>query len=320
MEEKLTQQAEELQENPERNSIGKSINESINEPISEPINEHRDSEKSSTWSVKLYEADRIRLMNLLDVIPVENRREAFMDIITKAEVATAKEQAATGFVAELEKYTKAIMQSAVRQVSMFEAAEAAYKGDAQQRLDAESKAKEEAYKEIKMLREQIKDLNGIIKIQKDKLTDCADALFKKQEQIDNLKVDFETAQRNVEAVAEIQKEYSMRLKKAETAKVEAEAEVVKVQRETEEKLKVLTGDFEAFKKSVAKETSRLSSAFSAAEALAAARETQITQLAATNAQLMGMLAAAQEKLGGAAAMTESNVKDSDKVVEKGKQK
>lgn len=133
MEEKLAQQSENFQERSQR--------EPINEPISEPdepTNEPKESEKSSTWSVKLYEADRMRLMNLLDVIPMENRREAFMDIVAKAEVATAKEQAVTGFVAELEKYTKAIMQSAVRQVSMYEAAEAAYKGEAQQRLDAES--------------------------------------------------------------------------------------------------------------------------------------------------------------------------------------
>lgn len=311
MEEKLAQQSENFQERSQREPI----NESINEP-NEPINEPKESEKSSTWSVKLYEADRMRLMNLLDVIPMENRREAFMDIVAKAEVATAKEQAATGFVAELEKYTKAIMQSAVRQVSMYEAAEAAYKGEAQQRLDAESQAKEEFLDEVRMLRGKLKELNDTINFQKEKLDGCADELLKKKEQIASLKADLESARRSTEAVAEIQKDYDARLRKAESLKFEAEADklraedkLAEVQKETEAKLKALSKDFEAYKKADAQEPSRLSSALSAAEAVAAAREAQIMQLAAANAQLMGLLAAAQEKLGGTAGKPENSGKD-----------
>ena len=304
MEDKLVQQPESFQSEP------------INEPLNEPISEPKESEKSSTWSVKLYEADRMRLMNLLDVIPMENRREAFMDIVAKAEVATAKEQAATGFVAELEMYTKAIMQSAVRQVSMYEAAEAAYKGEAQQRLDAEFQAKEEFLDEVRMLQGKLKELKDTINIQKEKLDGCADELLKKKEQIDSLKADLESARRSTEAVAEIQKDYDVRLRKAESLKREAEADklrtedkLAEVQKETEAKLKALSEDFEAYKKASAGEASRLSSALSAAEAVAAAREAQITQLAAANAQLMGLLAAAQEKLGGTAGKPENSGKD-----------
>mgnify|MGYP004631842417 CR=1 FL=1 len=303
MEDKLVQQSESFQYEP------------INEP-NEPLSEPKESEKSSTWSVKLYEADRMRLMNLLDVIPMENRREAFMDIVAKAEVATAKEQAATGFVAELEKYTKAIMQSAVRQVSMYEAAEAAYKGEAQQRLDVESQAKEKYLEEVRTLQGKLDELKDTIHVQKEKLDGCADELIKKKQQIDSLKADLESARRSTEAVAEIQKDYDVRLRKAESLKFEAEADklraedkLVEVQKETEAKLKALSEDFEVYKKAAAGETSRLSSALSAAEAVAAAREAQITQLASANAQLMGLLAAAQEKLGGTAGKLESSAKD-----------
>ena len=311
MEDKLVQQPESFQSEPINEP-----NEPINEPINESISEPKESEKSSTWSVKLYEADRMRLMNLLDVIPIENRREAFMDIVAKAEVATAKEQAATGFVAELEKYTKAIMQSAVRQVSMYEAAETAYKGEAQQRLDAESQAKEKFLDEVRMLQGKLKELKDTINFQKEKLDGCADELLKKKEQIASLKADLESARRSIEAVAEIQKNYDARLRKAESLKREAEADklrtedkLVEAQKEAEAKLKALSEDFEVYKKAAAGEASRLSSALSAAEAVAAAREAQITQLAAANAQLMGLLAAAQEKLGGTAGKPENSDKD-----------
>ena len=311
MEEKLAQQSENFQERSQREPINESISE-----LDEPTNEPKESEKSSTWSVKLYEADRMRLMNLLDVIPVENRREAFMDIVAKAEVATAKEQAVTGFVAELEKYTKAIMQSAVRQVSMYEAAEAAYKGEAQQRLDAEFQAKEEFLDEVRTLQGKLDELKDTIHVQKEKLDGCADELLKKKEQIASLKADLESARRSTEAVAKIQKDYDARLRKAESLKFEAEADklraedkLAEVQKETEVKLKALSEDFEAYKKTAAQEASRLSSALSAAEAVAAAREAQIMQLAAANAQLMGLLAAAQEKLGGTAGKPENSGKD-----------
>ena len=307
MEDKLVQQPESFQCEP--------INEP-NEPLNEPISEPKESEKSSTWSVKLYEADRMRLMNLLDVIPMENRREAFMDIVAKAEVATAKEQAATGFVAELEKYTKAIMQSAVRQVSMYEAAEAAYKGEAQQRLDAEFQAKKEYLEEVRTLQGKLEGLKGIINVQKEKLDGCADELLEKKKQIDRFKADLESARRSTEAVAEIHKDYGARLRKAESLKREAEADklraedkLTETQKEAETKLKALSEDFEAYKKIAAEEASRLSSALSAAEAIAAAREAQITQLAAANAQLMGLLSAAQEKLGGTAVSLEKSDKD-----------
>ena len=262
MEDKLVQQPESFQCEP--------INEP-NEPLNEPISEPKESEKSSTWSVKLYEADRMRLMNLLDVIPMENRREAFMDIVAKAEVATAKEQAATGFVAELEKYTKAIMQSAVRQVSMYEAAEAAYKGEAQQRLDAEFQAKKEYLEEVRTLQGKLEGLKGIINVQKEKLDGCADELLEKKKQIDRFKADLESARRSTEAVAEIHKDYGARLRKAESLKREAEADklraedkLTETQKEAETKLKALSEDFEAYKKIAAEEASRLSSALSAA--------------------------------------------------------
>ena len=323
MEEKLVQQPESFQSEPINEP-----NESINESINEPINEPKESEKSSTWSVKLYEADRMRLMNLLDVIPMENRREAFMDIVAKAEVATAKEQAATGFVAELEKYTKAIMQSAVRQVSMYEAAEAAYKGEAQQRFDAEAQAKEKYLKEVRTLQGKLDELKDTIHVQKEKLDGCADELLEKKKQIDRLKADLESARRSTEAVAEIHKDYGARLRKAESLKREAEADklcaedkLAEVQKEAEAKLKALSEAFEVYKKASAGEASRLSSALSAAEAVAAAREAQITQLVATNAQLMGLLAAAQENLGGAAGKLESRGKDDmkDSVAEDAKE-
>lgn len=82
-----------------------------------------------------------------------------------------------------------------------------------------------------------------------------------------------------------------------------------MQKEAEAKLKALSEDFEVYKKAAAQEASRLSSALSAAEAIAAAREAQITQLAAANTQLMGLLAAAQEKLVGTAGKPESRGKD-----------
>lgn len=167
-----------------------------------------------------------------------------------------------------------------------------------------------------MLQGKLKELNDTIDFQKEKLDGCADELLKKKEQIASLKADLESARRSTEAVAKIQKDYDARLRKAESLKFEAEADklraedkLAEVQKETEAKLKTLSEDFEAYKKTAAQEASRLSSALSAAEAVAAAREAQITQLAAANAQLMGLLAAAQEKLGGAAGKPESIAKD-----------
>lgn len=178
-------------------------------------------EKTTTWGIRLRESEKIKLNDLLETIGGD-KKETLLDVLSKAAVEHQSQQATTGIIAEMETYTKAIMQAALRQASATAAVETATKAKYEELLDIEQSAKLKLSEQIEALKAQIVELKETIKAQKGQISDAADRVEKQKEEIYCLKNDLETAQQNAAAVAEIQKEYSSRLKSAETAKEAAE--------------------------------------------------------------------------------------------------
>lgn len=181
-----------------------------------------ESEKTTTWGIRLRESEKIKLNELLESIGGNDKKETLLDVLSKAAVEHQSQQATTGIIAEMETYTKAIMQAALRQASAAAAVETATKAKYEELLDIEQQAKAKLAEQINELKAQIAELEKTIKAQKDRISDAADRVEKQKEEIYCLKNDLDSAQRNAAAVAEIQKEYSDRLKAAEAAKAAAE--------------------------------------------------------------------------------------------------
>lgn len=179
-------------------------------------------EKTTTWGIRLRESEKIKLNELLETIGGNDKKETLLDVLSKAAVEHQSQQATTGIIAEMETYTKAIMQAALRQASATAAVETATKAKYEELLDIEQSAKLKLLEQIEALKAQIVELKETIKAQKGQISDAADRVEKQKEEIYCLKNDLETAQQNAAAVAEIQKEYSSRLKSAEAAKDAAE--------------------------------------------------------------------------------------------------
>lgn len=179
-------------------------------------------EKTTTWGIRLRESEKIKLNDLLETIGGNDKKETLLDVLSKAAVEHQSQQATTGIIAEMETYTKAIMQAALRQATAAAAVETATKAKYEELLDIEQDAKLKLSEQIEALKAQIVELKETIKAQKGQISDAADRVEKQKEEIYCLKNDLETAQQNAAAVAEIQKEYSSRLKSAEAAKTAAE--------------------------------------------------------------------------------------------------
>lgn len=179
-------------------------------------------EKTTTWGIRLRESEKIKLNDLLETIGGNDKKETLLDVLSKAAVEHQSQQATTGIIAEMETYTKAIMQAALRQATAAAAVETATKAKYEELLDIEQDAKLKLSEQIEALKAQIADLEQTIKAQKDQISKATDRVEEQKEEIYCLKNDLETAQKNAAAVAEIQKEYSNRLKAAEAAKTAAE--------------------------------------------------------------------------------------------------
>lgn len=181
-----------------------------------------ESEKTTTWGIRLRESEKIKLNELLESIGGNDKKETLLDVLSKAAVEHQSQQTTTGIIAEMETYTKAIMQAALRQATAATAVETATKAKYEELLDIEQDAKLKLSEQIEALKAQIVELKETIKAQKGQISDAADKVEKQKEEIYCLKNDLETAQQNAAAVAAIQKEYSNRLKAAEAAKTAAE--------------------------------------------------------------------------------------------------
>lgn len=180
-----------------------------------------ESEKTTTWGIRLRESEKIKVNELLESIGGD-KKETLLDVLSKAAVEHQSQQATTGIIAEMETYTKAIMQAALRQATAAAAVETATKAKYDELLDIEQDAKLKLLEQVEALKAQIVELKETIKAQKGQISDAADTVEKQKEEIYCLKNDLDSAQRNAAAVAEIQKEYSSRLKAAEAAKAAAE--------------------------------------------------------------------------------------------------
>lgn len=181
-----------------------------------------ESEKTTTWGIRLRESEKVKLNELLETIGGNDKKEALLDVLSKAAVEHQSQQATSGIIAEMETYTKAIMQAALRQATAAAAVETSIKAKYEELLDIEQNAKLKLSEQIEALQAQIAELEQTIKAQKDQISKAADRVEEQKEEIYCLKNDLETAQKNAAAVAEIQKEYGNRLKAAEAAKTAAE--------------------------------------------------------------------------------------------------
>lgn len=187
-----------------------------------------ESEKTTTWGIRLRESEKIKLNELLESIGGD-KKETLLDVVSKAAIESQSQQATTGIIAEMETYTKAIMQAALRQATAAAAVETATKAKYDELLDIEQAEKLKLTEQISELHKEIETLKATIKAQKEQISDAADKVEQQKEEIYCLKNDLDSAQRNAAAVAEIQKEYSNRLKAAEAAKTDAEKAAVNAQ-------------------------------------------------------------------------------------------
>lgn len=180
------------------------------------------TEKAAVWSVRLSENDKIRLNNLLTIMHGTDNREKLMSIVTKAEAEAAKEETGNQFVQQIQQYADAIVKAAIAQAAAAGTAESRIYSEYEQTLADKTADAEKLVSQVKELETEVAALKETIKAQKEQISEAADRVEKQKEEIYCLKNDLETAQRNAEAVADIQKEYSSRLKAAEAAKLAAE--------------------------------------------------------------------------------------------------
>ena len=285
----------------------------------EEITEKIEPDKTTTWGIRLRDSEKLKLNDMLDSLGGD-KKETLLDIVSKAVVAQQSQKATTGLIAELETYTKAIMQAALRQASAAAAVETATKAKYDELLDIEHDEKVKLTEQIDTLKKEIDTLKAAIKAQKEQISAAADKVEKQREEIYCLKNDLETAQRNAEAVAEIQNEYSSRLKAAEVAKAAAEK---------------AADDAQAAQAAADKECDRLRLAAASDTAKVQSQADQITDLKAQlataqaqSAQLLNLLATAQQqpqpqhaKKAAAKAKTEAHTENfEEEVEERGQQK
>lgn len=201
-------------------------------------------EKTTTWGIRLRESEKIKLNDLLETIGGNDKKEALLDVLSKAAVEHQSQQATTGIIAEMETYTKAIMQAALRQATAAAAVETATKAKYEELLDIEQDAKLKLSEQIETLKAQIAELEKTVKAKDDLLSKAADAVAKKQEQIEELENKLHDAQNNAAALLQIQNDAIQRAKTADAGKAEAEkalAEAEKAHKSTEKALAEANG-------------------------------------------------------------------------------
>ena len=187
-------------------------------------------EKTTTWGIRLRESEKIKLNELLETIGGNDKKEALLDVLSKAAVEHQSQQATTGIIAEMETYTKAIMQAALRQASASAAVETATKAKYEELLDIEQSAKLKLSEQIETLKAQIAELEKTIKAKDDLLSKAADATNKKQDQIDDLENKLHDAQNNAAALLQIQNDAIQRAKTADAGKAEAEKALIEAEK------------------------------------------------------------------------------------------
>lgn len=244
------------------------------------------TEKAAVWSVRLSENDKIRLNNLLTLMHGTDNREKLMSIVSKAEAEATKEETGSQFVKQMEQYADAIVKAAIAQAAAAGTAESRIYAEYDKTLADKTAENADLLEVIKDLKSQVTTLKETIKTQKEQISDAADRVEKQKEEIYCLKNDLETAQRNAEAVAEIQKEYSQRAKSAEAAKAAAEkaaADALAAQQAAEkenDRLKLAAAGVDATNKAQAEQIADLKAQLAAAQAQSA----QLVTALATQAQ------------------------------------
>lgn len=236
--------------------------------------ENTDNKQQSAtpWAIRLYENDKIRLNNLLEVLPGTDKREKLMTIIGKAEVETSKNQASSEFLNQLQQYTTAIMQAATAQAAHAANAENLIRSEYEQTLAAKQAEIENLQKTVAEREDGIRQANAALKEQKAKVSDAADKVEEYREKIEILQNDLQTAKSEAVAVAEIRKEYADRLRSTEKAAAKA----------VEEKNKAYAEKAAAYEKlaEAQKAADAASTATAAAKATIEANAAQIAELKA----------------------------------------
>lgn len=255
--------------------------EEIKETTTQPA-----EKAAAVWSVRLSENDKIRLNNLLTLMQGTDNREKLMSIVSRAEAEAAKKETGSQFVQQMQQYADAIVKAAIAQAAAAGTIENTVRAEYEKTLADKTADAHRLLGQVKELESQVENLKTTIKAQQEQISAAADRVEKQKEEIYCIKNDLETAQRNAEAVADIQKEYSQRLKSAEAAKLAAEKAATEAQ---------------AVQAAADKECDRLRLASASDTAKVQAQAEQIAdlkaQLAAAQAQtgqLLTLLATAQQ--------------------------
>lgn len=235
---------------------------------------------TTPWSIRLYENDKIRINDLLEALPGTDRREKLMNIISKAEAETCKNQASSEFLSQLQQYTNAIMQAAAAQAAHAATAENLIRSEYEQTLAKKAAEIEDLQKTVAERGEEIRQAAATLKEQEKKVSDAAAKVAEYREKADALAIELQTAKSEAVAVSEIRKEYADRLRLTEKAATKA----------VEEKNKADTEKAAAYEKlaEVQKAADAANTATAAAKATIDAQAAQIaelkSQLAATTAR------------------------------------
>lgn len=195
------------------------------------IIENKQQSTTTPWSIRLFENDKIRLNNLLEVLPGTDKREKLMGIISKAEVETSKNKASSEFLSQLQQYTTAIIQSATAQATHATNTENLIRSEYEQILAKQSDEIEALQKVIAERENNIQELNGMLKEQKVKMSDAAAKVEEYREKVEILQNDLQIAKSEAVSVAEIRDEYIGRINVAEAAFKEAEMVKNKIESE-----------------------------------------------------------------------------------------
>lgn len=195
------------------------------------IIENKQQSTTTPWSIRLFENDKIRLNNLLEVLPGTDKREKLMGIISKAEVETSKNKASSEFLSQLQQYTTAIIQSATAQATHAANTENLIRSEYEQILAKKLEEIEALQKNIAEREDNIRELTGMLKEQKVKVSDAADKVEEYREKVEALQNDLQIAKSEAVSVAEIRDEYIGRINVAEAALKKAEMAKNKIESE-----------------------------------------------------------------------------------------
>lgn len=172
---------------------------------------------TTPWSIRLYENDKIRLNDLLEALPGNDKREKLMNIVSKASVEAQKNQASSEFLNQLQQYTNAIMQAATAQAAHAANAESLIRSEYEQTLAKKAAEIETLQNTIAERDEKIHQAAQTLKEQEAKVATAAAKVAEYKEKADALEIELQTAKSEAVAVSEIRNEYADRLRLTEKA-------------------------------------------------------------------------------------------------------